>query len=218
MPRSGNLKNHGTTFWISAEWRHHFAEWGNHFAQIGVIEYWVSGEGEAKFGGWKGFWATTFDISDPANRMTVKVHNFPDERLGYGEGATFRIGKDDGGWSLSFLPDNHQPLNTNTRTVPIQADNMDRMSLVLESFDQMPSGSWNLSNYFSYIPMARMTEGEGAKSWPHARVAYEGSKRPPEYLGLHVGKHWYNYLGLGEPSFIEMGHVGEQPHPRDSLW
>lgn len=211
MPRTGNLKNHGTYFWISAEWR-------NHFAQIGVIEYWVAGEGEAKFGGWKGFSATTFDISDPANRMTVKVHNFPDEPLNYCDGATFRIGKDDDHWSMSFIPDNRQFLRENVRVVPIQADHIDRMSLVLESFDQMGSGSWNISQYFSQIPIARMIGGRGAEEWPHARVAYEGNKRPPEYLGLYVGRHWYSDTGMGGPSFIQMGHVGEQPHPTEGLW
>jgi hypothetical protein len=211
MHRSSNLRNHGTSFWISAEW-------GKHFAQVGVGEHWISGEGAARFGGWKGFWATTFDISDPAKRMTVKVHTFPEEALSFGDGATFRIGKDGDSWSMNFIPDNRQFNPQNVHLVPIQADKLDRASLVLESFDQMESSSWNLSTYFSRIPICRMTERGGAKAWPHSRVSYEGSKRPPEYLGLHIGRHWYNILGLGEPSYLEMGHIGSQPHPLDDLW
>ena len=202
-PRRSNLKNLGTSFWISAEW-------GRHFAQVGL-----SDSGDGKF---RAFYASTLDLTDPRNRLTVKVHTFKIPKFSHAKDITLRIeviSEDE--TRLSILPRNARITANHSTILPI-GRKIDKVALVLEAFDQASTTDWNRSTWRANTPKVN-TNLKNGQTWPHARPAFEGVKTPPKYMGISLMfPRSLNIKPRDTPTHLTMGHIGDYPNIRNRLW
>ena len=210
MPRRNNKRDLGTSFWISVD-----LPSGRslpHFMQVGFGE-------DTDKKRWRGFYATTFKLSDPSRRDTVKNHGM-DTILLPGEEAYLKMAWDYDHWRFALIPqlltrggkvsyvDMPKGLRHQVYSTP-----KPQISLVLESMEKPGWEDWNLSNYFAFMPQYRTTSGD-IVDWPHARAGFRQNS-PPSYIGINLIRRW---RGLRKPLALQIGHLGTRYDQRKRLW